>query len=100
MIKLKEALSMLRQQGRPGEYRVVRLVFCTCDLTRGTGGERITLLGARLKGNPQKESLPASDVEKSYRRSVSYLNLYDEHTQRYYRVHLDLIESINELPIL
>ena len=104
MIKLRDAFRLhIRQPGRPNEYRVVRLVFCTCDRNRGTGGDRITLKGARLSGRPTERELKGEqneDPEKNYRKGNGSLNFYDEHTQRHYRVHIDLIESVNDLEIL
>lgn len=103
MISLKEALQQhIRKPGRPHQYRVNKLTFCTCDRSRNTGGKRITLLGARLKGEPSPKELNSErvpDPEKHYRRGRSFLNFYDEETKENFRVHIDLIEFVNDLEI-
>jgi hypothetical protein len=100
MITLAEALSnYIRQEGRPNEYRINRITFCTCDRKAGTGGQRIYLGSARLAGSPPKKKEKSSDPEKVYRRGKSWMDFYDEDTRRHYRVHIDLIEYVNEIEI-
>jgi hypothetical protein len=103
MISLREALQLhIRKAGRPNEYRINSLVFCTADRNRGTGGKRIALHAARITGKPTPAELKGErvyDPEKKYRRGQNWLNFYDEHTQQHYRVHLDLIEYVNDLEI-
>jgi len=103
MITIREALQQhIRKPGRPNEYRLNKLTFCTCDRSRNTGGKRITFLAARLMGQPSEKELSSKrldDPEKNYRRGQSWLNFYDEHTKQKARVHIDLIEFVNDLEI-
>lgn len=103
MITLREALQLhIRKPGRPNEYRINKLAFCTADRNRGTGGKRIVLHAARLNGKPSHQELKSQrveDPEKKYRRGQNWLNFYDEHTQQTYKIHLDLIEFVNDLEI-
>lgn len=103
MITLRDALQLhIRKPGRPGEYRMIKLVFCTADRNRGTGGKRITLLAARLTGKPSEREMSGhrvTDPEKHYRKGQNWLNFYDEQTLQHFRVHLDLIEYVNDLEI-
>jgi hypothetical protein len=103
MISLREALQLhIRQPGRPNEYRINKITFCTADRNRGTGGKRISLIAARLTGKPSLEEMKGirlNDPEKKYRRGQNWLNFYDEHVQQHFKVHLDLIEYVNDLEI-
>lgn len=103
MITLRDALQLhIRKPGRPHEYRMVKLVFCTADRNRSTGGKRITLLAARLTGKPSEREMSGhrvTDPEKQYRKGQNWLNFYDEQTLQHFRVHLDLIEYVNDLEI-
>lgn len=103
MITLRDALHLhIRKPGRPDEYRMVKLVFCTADRNRGTGGECITLHAARLTGKPSPQEMSGhrtADPETRYRKGQNWLNFYDEQILRHFRVHLDLIEYVNDLEI-
>lgn len=103
MISLRDALQHhIRKPGRPNQYRLNKIVFCTADRKRKTGGAQITLEAARLTGQPSESELNSqriADPNKHYRRGFNWLNFYDEHTKQHYKVHLDLIEFVNDLEV-
>lgn len=97
MITIKDALeNHIKKLGRPKQYRVVKLVFCTADRKRDVGGRVITLNSARLCGTPIVEKNRKESHSSAYRKGSSWLDFYDEDTCQYYKVHIDLILFVND----
>lgn len=96
MITVQEAFRrFFLAKGDFGDYRCNKIKFVTADKKRGTGGEIITLQKARLLG--QYKPLKSEEPKKSRRNP--WRDFYDEDTARHYRIHIDLILSVNEIQI-
>jgi hypothetical protein len=107
MITLKDAINtLIYKEGLLNEYAINTIVYCTADRNRDKGGQRITLKSARLGGKPVKKQSAISAAvsekvsEKEYRKGTNWLNFYDQQTRTFHKVHLDLIEEINNIQLL
>lgn len=96
MITVQDAFRrFLLAEGDGGDYRCNKIVYVTADRKRNQGGDIMTLSRARLLGQYRPSTEAA---EKTYRRR-SWRDFYDETTGRNYRIHIDLILSVNDLDI-
>lgn len=98
MITIQEAFkSFLLAKGDGFDYRCNKIHLVKADKNRNTGGEFLTLNKARILGKYQPPFLGEKKI-RNYRKKQCQ-DFYDEATDRTYRVHLDLILSINDLEI-
>ncbi|WP_028665624.1 hypothetical protein [Runella zeae] len=99
MITVQEAFQrFFLTQGDGMDFRCNQITFCTADRKRNTGGDLVTLHKARLMGMYHPKSEPKNGKKKHYRRRA-WRDFYDEDSMKNYRIHIDLILSVNDLEI-
>jgi hypothetical protein len=103
MILLREAIQQMNRADEHHNPVPFALTFCTADRSRRTGGEVISLPKAVLMKR-MKKTTAASGSGTAKKKSNDFENATRNvlclDTQRPYRVHLRLIESFNNTPVL
>lgn len=102
-IRISQAIDILNNTVAPRNPRSCRIVFCTADRTRDTGGLRIVFDRAVLtKAIPTKAERGKGDkyvggsaIARRYPINVKNLT-----SGEIRKVHMDLIESINHHPVI
>lgn len=98
-IRVRDIFEILDESvgDRPRPFRVV---FCTGDERRNTGGERIIFERAVLTTKRKRAAVESKDGKKRSREKRYPMNVMNLTSREIRKVHIELIESINGHDVL
>lgn len=99
-ILVSEAMKIMDESTKAVNPKAFKLVFCTGDLRRGTGGERIVFDRAVLTVARKVSAVHAKGQNRSTREKRYPINVKNITSQEIRKVNIDLIEELNGHPVL
>lgn len=98
-MRFEEAMRIIDGSNTEQGLKPFRIVFCTANRAKNTGGEQIVFERAVLNAKRKKTAVEKKDTKhiRDKRYPVNVLNLTSKEIRK---VNLDLIEFLNDHPII